>query len=385
MRSVVVAKYVPWPPNSGDKQRTLGVVRALQAHGEVTVCAFSGPDEDAAPLQAEGVRVCSVPRRSSVPQLVGGLLRSRSITAARFWDGRLAGLVARETASTPDALVIEHVQLMPYARAGRARTTVLDMRTIESSLTARYAASQRGFRRAVLWLESKALARLERLGSRADAVVVASETDRERLGRVAAGTQVLVVPNAWDEETPLYPTTAPVVCFVALLSWAPNVDAAVWFVERVWPHVLSGRPDAQLLLVGRNPAAAVRALQGPSVEVTGTVPDLLPHYARSRVAVAPLRSGGGSRLKILEALAHARPLVSTTVGVEGLEDLIGRGVVVADDPAAMADAILALLADDAECASLGAAGAEAVRVDHSWQAATQPLVDLLSARTEGPR
>ncbi|WP_380166006.1 glycosyltransferase [Jannaschia sp. R86511] len=389
MRSVVVAKFVPWPPNSGDKRRTLGVVRALREHGEVAVCAYAGPDEDAAGLEAEGITVRSLPRRRRVPDLLLGLLRSRSITSARFFSRGLERLVRDETASGADVLVVEHVQLMPLARRAGARATVLDMHNVESSLTERYARSQRGWRRVVLRLETLALRRLERRSRRgADVVAVASRGDGDRLEALAptgtATAPVVVVPNAWDAPTPLPPAAEPCVCFVALMSWAPNVDAAVWFAEQVWPRVVARRPDARLLLVGRNPAPAVQALAGATVEVTGTVADLGPWYGRSMLAVAPLLAGGGSRLKIMEALAHARPVVSTTVGVEGLEDLVGRGVVVADDPAGMAEELLRLLSDDDERARLGAAGVDAVGTDHSWAAATRPLLDLMTDEPGGP-
>jgi glycosyltransferase involved in cell wall biosynthesis len=162
------------------------------------------------------------------------------------------------------------------------------------------------------------------------------------------------------------------------LSWAPNIDAAVWFRTQVWPLVLAEVPEAELLLVGRNPTNAVRALEGPSVQVTGTVPELDPYYARTRVAIAPLRSGGGSRLKILEALAAGRPVVATTIGAEGLEDLIGRGVVIADEPVAMAMEICRLLRDEGQSQELGLRGEEAVRTDHSWQAAINPLWSALA-------
>jgi glycosyltransferase involved in cell wall biosynthesis len=114
------------------------------------------------------------------------------------------------------------------------------------------------------------------------------------------------------------------------------------------------------------------------------VPDLEPWYARTRVALAPLLAGGGSRLKILEALAAARPVVATTIGVEGLEDLVGRGVVVADEPAAMADAVVDLLRDPARSAALGEAGAKAVATDHSWRAAVRPLLAELAAGRDRP-
>jgi glycosyltransferase involved in cell wall biosynthesis len=143
-------------------------------------------------------------------------------------------------------------------------------------------------------------------------------------------------------------------------------------------------PEAHLQLVGRNPAAQVQALAGPTVEVTGTVEDLEPWYERTRVALAPLQAGGGSRLKILEALAAGRPVVATGIGAEGLEDLVGRGVVVEDDPARMAAVLVELLGDPQRCADLGRRGADAVAADHSWPAAVRPLLAELAAGPSGP-
>lgn len=374
MRSVVVAKFVPWPPNSGDKRRTLGIVRALRRQGQVTLCAFEGPNEDSGPLRDEGIDVRSVPMHRSATTMLGGLARGRSITAARFWDPHLAATVAAAAVEGTDALVVEHVQLLPYARRAPSATRVVDMHNVESSLAARIAASSTGPRRWAWAAEARALRALERRAGTADVLAVVSDVDRQALAGILDHPRVVVVPNAWDEPHPLPPAPDPVVSFVALLSWGPNVDAAVWFCREVWPRVTAALPAARLQLVGRDPAEAVRALAGPTVQVTGTVPDLVPWYARTRVAVAPLLAGGGSRLKILEALAAARPVVATTIGAEGLEDLVGRGVVVADDPAAMATALVELLADTEGSATLGRAGAGAVAADHSWTAAVRPLL-----------
>jgi glycosyltransferase involved in cell wall biosynthesis len=379
VRSVVVAKFVPTPPNSGDKRRTLGIVRALRELGPVTLCAFAGPDEDVAALEAEGIDVRAVPLRRRPLDLARGLALSGSLTAARFWDGALARSVAEAVGADTDVLVVEHVQLLPYARGLRAGQRVLDMHNIESSLVSRTAAAASGARRLVLTAEARALRAMERRVRDLDVIAVVSEGDRAALAQLVHHPRVVVVPNAWDAPRPLDPPGEPVASFVALLSWTPNVQAAVWFCGEVWPRVLAEVPEARLQLVGRNPTAEVRALAGPSVQVTGTVPDLDPWYARTRVALAPLLAGGGSRLKILEALAAARPVVSTTIGVEGLEDLVGRGVVVADDPAAMADAVVRLLTDPAGSDRLGRLGASAVARDHSWQAAVRPLVAELRA------
>jgi glycosyltransferase involved in cell wall biosynthesis len=379
VRSVVVAKFVPWPPNSGDKRRTLGIVRALREQGPVTVCAFSGEDEDAAPLEDEGIEVRSVPLRRRPVDVLDGLRRGRSLTSARFWDARLAQLVREAAGDDLDVLVVEHVQLLPYSSGVSADRLVLDMHNVESALTRRIAESSTGVRKAVYGLEAHALRRLERRATTADVVAVVSDVDRQTLQRVVTHPRVVVVPNAWEEPAPLPPADGPVASFVALLSWGPNIDAAVWFRRTVWPLVVERLPDARLQLVGRNPTRAVQDLAGPSVEVTGTVPDLEPWYARTRVCVAPLLAGGGSRLKILEALAAGRPVVATTIGAEGLEDLIGRGVVVEDAPERMAQALVELLADGEGSAELGRAGVAAVAADHSWSAAVRPLLAALTA------
>lgn len=381
LRSTMVAKFVPWPANSGDKRRTLGVARALRELGPVTVCAFATEDEDAGPLAREGIAVRSVPLDRGIRSLAEGLARTRSITAARFWSPTLAEAVRDEVAAGCDVLAVEHVQLAHYVRGLAARVTTLDMHNVESELTARHAAARGAPGRMVLRAEVAALRRLERLATSFDRVMVVSDVDDRTLGR-HSDAWTIVVPNAWDEPTPLPPSTDPVVSFVALLSWSPNVDAAVWFTEQVWPRVVAQVPDARLQLVGRNPAPAVRRLASPIVEVTGTVPDLTPWYQRTAVAIAPLLAGGGSRLKILEALAHARPVVATTVGAEGLEDLIGRGVEVADDPAAMASAVVRLLRGPDEAARRGCAGAQAVAADHSWKAATAPLLRFVQERLD---
>jgi glycosyltransferase involved in cell wall biosynthesis len=243
-------------------------------------------------------------------------------------------------------------------------------------LTARLARTTKTWRRVPLTIEARALRRLERRAAPSfDLVGVVSNPDRAALRDVVDHPHVVVVPNAYDGPPEgLPPATSPTACFVGLLSWAPNADAAIAFTQHVWPLVRRSVPGATLLLVGRDPTPAVKALASTDVIVTGTVADLGPWYARSRVALAPLLAGGGSRLKILEALTRARPVVATTVGAEGLEDLVGRGVVLADQPDAMARVLTELLLDPDTSNALGEQGARAVRDHHSWSAASSGLV-----------
>jgi glycosyltransferase involved in cell wall biosynthesis len=274
--------------------------------------------------------------------------------------------------------VIEYAHLEPWARGLPARTRVLATHNIESGLLRSYASTAGPARKAVLAVEAVALRRLERrLYRSADVIAVVSEPDAERLGSQAGTAAVVVCPNGLEPGEILAPAPDPVVAFVASFGWAPNVQAAVWFGHEVWPQVVAELADARLLLVGRSPADDVKALAGPTVEVTGTVDAVAPYLARSRVAVAPLRSGGGTRLKILEALGAGRPVVATRVGAEGLTDLAGRGVVLADDPATMAGEIVALLRDPARAEELGRAGHEAVSARFAWDATLAPLIAAL--------
>jgi glycosyltransferase involved in cell wall biosynthesis len=130
------------------------------------------------------------------------------------------------------------------------------------------------------------------------------------------------------------------------MDWEPNIDAMDYFCAQVWPGIRKQFPTAIFQIVGRNPAAKVRRLASESVEVTGTVPSVEEYLEKASVVVVPLRIGGGTRLKIFEAMAMGKALVSTTIGAEGLDIESGRDLLLADDPAAFGDAIRLLLRDD---------------------------------------
>jgi glycosyltransferase involved in cell wall biosynthesis len=272
-----------------------------------------------------------------------------------------------------DLLQVEYLQMAPLANGLAARRRVLDLHNVESELVASHGRTRRVPASLLYLMEAGALRRMERrvLGT-FDRVVVVS--DRER-GRLPFGTgTALVCPNGQDPPSLLPAATSPVVAFVATLGWAPNVDAALWLGREIWPEVVLRVPEARLLLVGRSPSPAVRALAGPGVEVTGTVPDVSPYLKQAQVVVAPLRAGGGTRLKIMEALGAGRPVVSTSIGCDGLEDLVGRGLVVADDTRAMVDEITRLLSDPSDARRLGKLGHDAVNEGHTWDAALAPLL-----------
>jgi polysaccharide biosynthesis protein PslH len=370
----MLTKFLPLPENNGGRQRSLAIARRLARSGDVVLCGYDDGSADQSALRELGFDVRAVPWRVGPGGLARGIARTRSLSAARFWSAALAEVVHRAAEEeTVDLLQVEYQQMAPMALGITAKMSVLDLHNVESALVDSYARGRRGLRAAALRSEAVALRRLERRTiGQFDHVVVVSEQEQARLP--AGARSVLVCPNGREPSAMLPAAPGPTVAFVAHMGWAPNVDAALWLGREIWPAVLARVPEARLLLVGRDPLPAVLALAGDHVEVTGTVADVSPYLARSRVAVAPLRAGGGTRLKIMEALDAARPVVATSVGCEGMEDLVGRGVVVADSATGLAEAIVSLLDDPARASALGRAGHDAVAADHSWDGALAPLL-----------
>jgi glycosyltransferase involved in cell wall biosynthesis len=376
----MVTKFVPLPDNDGGKQRVLAVARRVANGSDLVLCAYDDGASDVAGLEKLGIEVRSVPWKPSAARAARGAIKTKSLSSGRFFSPELAAEVRAAAAESPlDLLLVEYLQMAPLARDVAAARRVLDLHNVESALMRSYGRTARRPSALVARAEAAALSAMERQAARTfDTVLVVSERERHRLP--PGFGDLLVCPNGRDPDPscPLAPAPTATASFVATLGWAPNVDAALWFSRDVWPEVLRRLPAARLLLVGRDPAPAVRALASSSVEVSGTVADVLPYLAQTRVAVAPLRSGGGTRLKILEALDAGRPVVATSVAVDGLEDLIGRGVVVADDARAMADAVTTLLDDPDAATALGTIGHDAVVASHSWDAALAPLLETVA-------
>ena len=193
--------------------------------------------------------------------------------------------------------------------------------------------------------------RREELGTYrdADGVYLCSPADERRLLDEVPGLRTAVIPNAADVE--YYqprPTDAPpdgrTVVFFGHLSYAPNVDGVIHFVQDIWPRIAEAHPEARFKIIGGSPPRSLQLLAGPRVELTGFVPDLRPHLAAAAAVVVPLRLGGGTRLKIVEAMAMGKAIVSTALGAEGIEAVPGRDLLIADAPEAFAGAVNGLLA-----------------------------------------
>jgi glycosyltransferase involved in cell wall biosynthesis len=231
------------------------------------------------------------------------------------------------------------------------------------------------------WFEFFKLRRLERGVARLPyELAVCSDIDRQVVeGRAKAW----VIPNGVELPTqpanPRQENSAPVLLFPGYMAYEPNADAALFFAKRILPLIRRTVPDAKFLVVGRDPTSAVRQLHdGKSVVVTGTVPEIAPYLDGASVVVAPIRFGGGTRIKILEALAYRKAVVSTTIGAEGIHVESGKHLLLADFPEDFARACTLLLKDAGFRNRLGEEGFSLVRNDYQWDRIEQIVRQIVS-------
>lgn len=215
----------------------------------------------------------------------------------------------------------------------------------------------------------------------ADAVYLCSTDDEKRLHDDLPNTRTAVIPNAADIEFYQPRSTDPApdgrtIVYFGLLSTVPNIDAVIHFVQDIWPRIADAHPDARCKIIGGRPPPSLQELAGPRVELTGFVPDLRPHLAAAAAIVVPLRLGGGTRLKIVEAMAMGKAIVSTSLGAEGIEAMPGRDMLIENEPAAFADAVSRLLAEPALAARIGSAARQVAVDKYAWSAAAQALEDF---------
>lgn len=388
MQILLLSPYPPYPPRSGGALRIFHLLRGLAARHQVTLLSFA-PDRAAAAALAPLRQRCTV---ITVPGPPARSLTRRALTtlgspvpdmglrnATPAYATALSRLLASERYDVVQAESIEMAGYLMQAR-GLGPLLVLDQFNAEYVLQRRAALTdlRRGALLGGLYslVQWRKLARYERGALRAfDRLLVVSEADRAALARLdrRRATRLHVVPNGVDPAQfhrgavvgDLGPAT---MVFTGTLDFRPNIDALRWFVSRVLPLIRLQRPDARLLIVGRAAGPAVRALAaGETVELVGEVPDVRPYIDGAAVYVVPLRIGGGSRLKLLEALAMEAPVVSTPMGAEGVEGLRdGEHLLIAEQATAFAAAVLRLIADPELGARLGAAGRAHVVAHYDW-------------------
>lgn len=260
--------------------------------------------------------------------------------------------------------------------------SVLFQHNVESALWNRQAKHERNpVKKVVFSIEAAKMRRYEPATvARFPHVVAVSENDRSLMSSMTDPSRITVVPTGVDVSSYRIDASSgrseKVVMFLGSMDWPANMDGVEFFCAEIWPRVTAAIPDARFQVVGRNPPPRIQRLASSSVEIVGGVKSVIPYLRSAPVFVVPLRVGGGTRLKIYEAMAAERAIVSTSVGAEGLDFEDGRDLVLADDAVSFSDAVIRLLGDQAAREALGrAAGLTAARFD--WSAVARDFEEVL--------
>lgn len=239
----------------------------------------------------------------------------------------------------------------------------------------------------VTWREYHTMAAYEkRYLAKADSILTVSEPDREFFKKLLGTSDISVIPTGVDVD--YFASVEPrqerpdSLVFCGSMNWIPNEEGILWFMEQILPAIRKEVPAATLKIVGRNPSDKLRRIASTrSVDVTGTVDDVRPHVREAAVYIVPLRVGSGTRLKIFEAMAMGKAVVSTALGAEGLPITDGENILLADSPEGFARTVIRLLRDPAERGRLGEAARQLVTLNYSWASASRSFDEMLSRIT----
>jgi polysaccharide biosynthesis protein PslH len=390
-----------WPLNTGARLRDFHLSTQLARRAELVYLGLRNPADPPSvppPSEAGFAALQTVERNASfsLPNLVRGFIGPVPVTLLN-WQTKRA-----ETALTQllqdrqfDSVQMEGVHLLHYVdvirRISPDTAIVADWHNIESEIMWRYGESATPLKRLYARRTAGLMENMEtQFLSRCDANTMASQREQVRLNERVPGATTYVIGNgvdvaahaedqidaAWNKAGQPDPQGGNIL-FVGSMDYHANIDAAVQFTLEVWPLIRKQLPGRKLLIVGRNPSEAVKALaEEPGVHVTGTVADVRAFYHRALAVVVPLRIGSGTRLKILEAMAAGIPVVSTALGAEGIDVTNEKDTLIAESPADFVSAIAKLAASPGIVQSLSAGGRALVKSLYDWPALGEKLYEV---------
>ncbi len=374
-----------WPAQSGAKLREYHFAKALGQRFEIDYAHFTDVGSD--PLTAKDLtfcrRVIAVPKPPSYGpwQMLQGVAGHWPLPVLNYSSREMAAVTTRLLAASKYDLVhLDSIHMIRYAPRSGANI-VYNWHNVESEAMLRYAATVASLAKRLYSRQTaRKLASLEReiLGA-AFGHIVCSDRERADLLRLVPDARIAVIENGVD--CAAYSGGSGMgkqILFVGSMNYYPNIEAAVSFARNIWPKISERLPGTGLVIAGANPAPEVLALRKlPGVTVTGAVPDLKPYYRDALAAVAPLRTGGGTRLKILEAMAAQVPVVSTPLGAEGLAVVPGENILLAgvEDANAWTAHLCGLAQSPEKRARLAAAGLALARSRYDWEIVGAKLCD----------
>jgi len=388
MKILLLTQVLPYPPDSGPKVKTYNMIKFISQNHDLTLVSFVRGDQSS---EVEHLRqfcraVYPVPIRRS--RFMDGLAVINSLVTSTPWfmarDDRremratLASLCAKEKF---DIVHADQLNMAQYARRIPGAAWVLDAHNAVWLLYRRLAqTTQNSWVRLALEREWRLLKQYEGAVCRTfDAVLTVSEADKTALEEASEGKgNLMVAPIAVDPEAiPLISRAAQAdhILHIGTMFWPPNVDGVLWFLREIYPLIQRDRPDVCFDIVGARPPKEITDFSSAAagVTVTGYVKEPGEYLKKTGVMVVPLLAGGGMRVKILEALAEGLPIVTTSIGCEGIAVENGRHLLVADSPQEFAKATLRLLADRAFANTLARNGRELIEKTYDFHSAYRPV------------
>ncbi len=387
MKILFLSPTVPFPLTDGGRIRVFNLLKQIAEKNDVTLLALETQATDAegvAELQRLGIQVHLVPNAPTLPRVsFGTLLKAffnrQPITVARYdvpaYRQKFRELI---TAQTFDLVHYEMFHTAQF-QTETDLPSVLSQQNVDSAIWQRLCSETTNpFYKFVYWTQQLAFQRYERvLSPKFDAVTCTSDIDAAVFQQHCVEDAIEIIPNGVDitHYLPDYSTEASAhLIYIGSMDWYPNEDAVGFFADEVLPRIQEKVSDVAFSIVGGNPSARVQKLaERQGVVVTGRVPEIKPYFAEATVFVVPLRIGSGTRLKILEALAMGKAIVSTTVGAEGLDLKDGEEIFIADDPTVFADAVIRLLTDSELRRRMGENGRARVEQDYDWRSIGEKL------------
>jgi glycosyltransferase involved in cell wall biosynthesis len=378
-RALFLSPEAPYPTIGGGALRSASILEYLARHYSVHAIVFGETGISVAQGPADKLDVIELPHhsRGSAARIARNslrLIRNRPPLLDRF-SGFESEMRARTIGQEYDVAVFEHFWSAGYVDRVGTKYAVLDLHNVESEWHRSLAGSEGTLRRFALnRFADASLAAEHRLFPKFDRILTTSLPDAALVERIVPGAPVTVYSNALPEFPAPPRLDRHEIVFSGNLEYQPNIGAVQFFHQRIWPQLRSRWPELKWRILGRNQRAITHIIHGdPRIEFTGFVEDAVATLAESQVAVVPVLAGSGTRIKILEAWAAATPVVSTTLGAEGLECRAGEHLLIADDPEAFADAVSAFLASPGERRRIGSAGRKLYEEKYVWPVAWKTL------------